>query len=192
LTNEEIGSDDLMTKHDKVFALKRIRDDVIDKVYKQRWEEVWFFPEYKEVPGVKGFLGTDRIFFVSINPSFGAFPSRPDIFYYRNLKRQGFGNAHLTDFFKVKCKNKNFKELLRNKTLIQESEQILRKEIEALSPKLIVGVGASHKNFYRQHLSGYGIPLDSIPHYAPQFNNSDKKKKFRRKLREIRRFYEGL
>ena len=117
-----------MTRRDKLIA---IRGGVIDKVYKQRWEEVWFFPKYKQVPGVKGFLGTDRVFFVSINPSFGAFPSSPDIFYYRNLKRQGFGNAHLTDFFKVKCKNKNFKELLRNKSLVQESEQILKKEIEA-------------------------------------------------------------
>jgi hypothetical protein len=178
-----------MTKRDRFIA---IRGEVIDKVYKQRWEEVWFFPKYKQVPGVKGFLGTDRVFFVSINPSFGAFPSGPDIFYYRNLKRQGFGNAHLTDFFKVKCKNKNFKELLRNKSLVQESEQILKKEIKVLSPKLIVGVGTSHARFYRKILRGYDIHFRSIPHYAPQFNNSDKKKQFRKELREIRKFYNRL
>jgi hypothetical protein len=66
-----------MTKHDKLVALRRIRGGVIDKAYKGRWEEVWFFPEYKQV---KGFLGTDPIFFVSINPSFGTFPSGPDSF----------------------------------------------------------------------------------------------------------------
>jgi len=181
-----------MTKHDKLVALKRIRGEVIDKIYKERWEEVWFFPEYKQVPGVKGFLGTDPIFFVSINPSFGTFPSPPDIFYYRNLKRQGFGNAHLTDFFKVKCKKKNSKELSRNESLVQESEQILKKEVEALSPKLIVGVGTSYADFYRQIISGYDIPFRSIPHYAPQFNTSEKRKRFRRKLREIRKFYKKL
>jgi len=178
-----------MTKRDKLIA---IRGKVIDKVYKQRWEEAWFFPEYKQIRGVRGFLGTDRVFFVSINPSFGTFPSSPDIFYYRNLKRQGFGNAHLTDFFKVKCKNKNFKELLRNKSLVQESQQILKEEIEALSPKLIVGVGVSYADFFRKILRGYDIPFRSIPHYAPQFNNNDKKKQFRRKLREIRKFYSNL
>ena len=177
-----------MTKHDKLVSLKRIRDEVIDKIYKERWEEVWFFPEYKQVPGVKGFLGTDPIFFLSINPSFGTFPSDPDIFYYRNLKRQGFGNAHLTDFFKVKCKNKNSKELSQNKSLVKECKQILKKEIKALSPKLIVGVGISYRKFYRQNLSGYGIPLCLIPHYAPQFNNSEKKKRFRRKLRGLANF----
>ena len=181
-----------MTKHDKVNSLKRIRGEVIDKIYKERWEEVWFFPEYKQVPEVKGFLGTDPIFFVSINPSFGTFPSRPDIFYYRNLKRQSFGNAHLTDFFKVKCKNKNSKELRRNESLIQESKQILEKEVKALSPKLIVGVGISYRKFYRQNLSGYGIPLCFIPHYAQPFSKSEKRKRFRRKLREIRKFYKEL
>lgn len=181
-----------MTKHDKLVALKRIRGEVIDKTYKERWKEVWFFPEYEQVPGVKGFLGTDPIFFVSINPSFGAFPSPADIFYYQNLKRQGFGNAHLTDFFKVKCKNKNTKELSRNESLVQESEQILKKEIRALSPKLIVGVGISYDKFYRQNLSGYGIPLRLIPHYAPRFNSSEKRKRFRRKLREISKFYKNL
>jgi uracil-DNA glycosylase len=74
---------------------------------------------------------------------------------------------------------------------VQESKQILKEEIEALPPKLIVGVGVGklYADIYRQHLSGYGIPLRSIPHYAPQFNNSDKKKRFRRKVREIRKFY---
>jgi hypothetical protein len=57
-----------MTKHDKLVALERIRGEVIDKIYKERWEEVWFFPEYKRVPGVKGFLGTAPIFF-GINQS---------------------------------------------------------------------------------------------------------------------------
>jgi hypothetical protein len=180
-----------MAKHDKLVALKRIRGDVIDKIYKERWEEVWFFPEYKQV-GVKGFLGTDPIFFLSINPSFGTFPSVPVEFYYRNLERQGFGNAHLTDFFKVKCKNKNSKELRRNEGLVKESMQTLRKEIKALSPKLIVGVGISYRKFYRQILGGYDIPLRLIPHYAQQFNNGEKKKRFRRKLREIRKFYNTL
>jgi len=161
-----------MTKQENLAALKRIRGEVIDKIYKERWEEVWFFPEYR---GVKGFLGTDPIFFVSINPSFGAFPDGPCISYYRSLRRQGFGNAHLTDFFKVKCKNQNFKKLLRNESLVHESRQILEEEIEALSPKLIVGVGTSYKVFYSQILTGFDIPLDYIPHYAPRFNDTEKR-----------------
>ena len=186
---EGIRPNNPMTKHDKLVALERIRDEVIDKIYKERWEEVWFFPEYKQV---KGFLGTDPIFFVSINPSFGTFPDDPVKFYYQNLKCQGFGNAHLTGFFKVKRKNKDVKELLRNERLVKESKEILEKEIKALSPKLIVGVGKSHEDFYDQHLSGYGIPLRSIPHYAPKFNNSGKKIQFSKKLREISNSYKKL
>jgi hypothetical protein len=40
---EDIRPNNPMTKHDKLVALKRIRGEVIDKIYKERWEEVWFF-----------------------------------------------------------------------------------------------------------------------------------------------------
>jgi hypothetical protein len=64
-----------MTKHDKLVALERIRGEVIDKIYKDRWQEVWFFPEYKRVPGSEGISRnrSDILLYQSIQ-AFGPFP----------------------------------------------------------------------------------------------------------------------
>jgi hypothetical protein len=176
----------------KKSELIKLRNQVIQKYFGDRWQEVWFFPQYEKVPTVKGYLGTSPIFFVSINPSFGAYPSPADLFYYRHLARQGFGNAHLTDVFKIKCKNENANALMQNKNLLSEMESILKKEIEILQPKLIVGIGTSYEKLYRRVFGKHNIPLYVIPHYAPQFNTAEKEKRFRRKLRGIRREYLNL
>lgn len=173
----------------KKAKLIELRKRIIQEYFGNRWQEVWFFPQYAEVPKVKGFFGTNSIFFVSINPSFGTYPSKPDLFYYRNLAKQGFGDAHLTDVFKVKCKNENAKSLMQDKKLLREMEAILKEEIEILRPRLIVGVGTSYEKLYRRVFGEYRIPLRIIPHYAPQFNNSKKQKQFRKELREVAKEY---
>lgn len=81
--------------------LRNLRSEIIDKIFKKRWEDVWFFPSYN---GVKGYLGTQDIIFLSINPSTGVFPSWHDKQYYRQLRRYGFADAHLADVFKQREK----------------------------------------------------------------------------------------
>lgn len=172
--------------------LLKLRSDIIDDIYKNRWEEVWFFPEFKEIKGVKGFLGTDQIIFVALNPSFGTYPSEADRFYYRNLLKQGFGNAHLTDLFKLKRKNWSIEELLKNSKLLREAEKYLAKEIKIIKPKFIVFVGTSYRKTYEKVLVDLNlqhIAHQYIPHYALRFNNHDKRKKFRRELRNTRKKY---
>ncbi len=172
--------------------LVRLRNKIIREYLCDRWQEVCFFPQYPEIPKVKGFLGTSPVFFVSINPSFRAYPSKQDLFYYRNLVKQGFGNAHLTDVFKLKCKNDDTKSLMQDKKLLREMETILEKEIAIVHPKLIVGVGASYAKIYSRVFGKYKVPLEIIPHYAPQFNNFKKQKIFRAKLRDIRKKHPKL
>ena len=176
---------------DKKSELQKLRGAAIRKYFVQNWQEVWFFPSYEEVPGVRGFMGTGPIFFVSINPSFGTYPSKPDLFYYRNLKKQGFQNAHLTDVFKVKCKNENVKALLENRNLLREMEEILKKEIAIVRPKVIVGVGLSYEKLYRHIFGKYNVTLLTIPHYAPQFNSASKQKQFSERLRMVRETLES-
>ena len=172
---------------EKIQKLLKLRSKIIDEVYKKRWEEIWFFPQYKEVRGVKGFLGTAPIMFVSINPSFGMYPSRADIFYYRNLKKQGFGNAHLTDVYKAKRRNVDVRDLFNNKKLLEEAKHYLAEEIKIIQPKLIVGIGKSYQQQYEGIFKKYRIPLGFIPHYAPQFANQRTKKRFRSALRSIKK-----
>ena len=176
--------------NEKRRKLLKLRSRIIDNIYKKRWEEVWFFPEFKKVKGVKGFLGTARIIFVAINPNFGAYPSKEDLFYYKNLKRQGFANAHLTDLFKIKRKNESAQGLLKDKTLLQEAKKYLAQELKIVRPKLVVGVGKSYKKVYGAVFNELKIPkYEIIPHYAPQFNNQTKKKNFRKALRKVRVIY---
>jgi hypothetical protein len=97
-----------------------------DKIFKERWEDVWFFPQYK---GVKGYSGTQDIIFLSINPSTGVFPTRYDEQYYLQLRADGFANAHLTDVFKQR--KETWKALVNNRTLVEEAKRFLFKEIKS-------------------------------------------------------------
>jgi hypothetical protein len=171
----------------KTQELLKLRSKIIDEIYKKRWEEVWFFPSYKEVSGVKGFLGTAPIMFVSINPSCGTYPSRADLFYYRNLKRQGLANAHLTDVFKVKKKNFDVKTMLQDRKLIAEAKRFMKEELAIIQPRLLVFVGKSksYKKFYESFFEDYSCTKMIIPHYAPRFANQKTRKRFRAALRRI-------
>lgn len=177
---------------DKKKQLLILRDEIIDEIYKKRWEEVWFFPIFKEIPEVQGWQGTGPVMFVSINPSFGSYPSRADIFYYRNLRKQGFANAHLTDLYKIKNRNKDIKTLFADSQLLDEAIKYMDKEIRIIQPKLIVGVGTSYRKLYESIFKKYKISLEYIPHYAPQFNNDRREKLFRKKMRELAKKYKNV
>ena len=172
----------------KTQKLLKLRSKVIDKIYKERWEEVWFFPSYK---GVKGYLGIQDIIFLSINPSMGTFPSWVDKQYYRQLKRQRFSNAHLTDVFKQR--SKDWRKLARDKKATAEAKIFLLEEIRIIKPKLIVLVGGKYKQFYSTLLSGVEIEKFTIRHYAFRYANKKKlRAKIRKEIKKVRDKYNAM
>jgi len=98
--------------------LKTLRSEIIKEYYDVQWKDVWFYPVGEEIPDrpgckdVKGYGGTDDIFFLALNPSTGMFPSKGDIFYYEQLKEYGFESAHLTDLFKLRMSDKMATDLV--------------------------------------------------------------------------------
>ena len=174
-----------MTKRQK---LLKLRSKIIDKIFKACWEDVWFFPGYK---GVKGYLGTQDIIFLAINPSTGVFPSWADEQYYRQLKKQKFTNAHLTDVFKQRAKS--WKELAKNKKIKYEAKIFLLEEIKIIKPKLIVLVGKGYKEFYEEILRGINVKKFPIMHYAFRYGTKKRlRAKIRREIEKVRDQYDKI
>lgn len=118
--------------------LLRLRSDIIDKCYKEKWIDTWFFPEYK---GVKGYLGTQNIIFIGLNPSYGQFPDKYCEFFYEQLKQNGFQNAHITDIVKIRQKNRSVNDLFTDKDVMKEQIDFLIKEFEIIKPKITIALG---------------------------------------------------
>lgn len=169
--------------------LNEIRNHVIDKFFKKQWKDVWFYPEHPKIKGVKGYLGTQDIIFVGLNPSRGKFPSKADDFFYEELKKNGFKNAHLTDLIKLRATEKEVNSLLKNKEFICEQIEILKKEIEAIKPTLIVPMHDKVRKILNKELKDYEIKY--IPHYS-HCNRWGKRDKFRNAIRGIKDRYVSL
>ena len=149
------------TKMKKRLSLQKLRRKIVLKLEVDDWREVWFFRPYK---GVKGFLGTQDIIFVGLAPSTGHFPSRYDRFFYEQLKKHGFANAHITDIVKVRMLGSAVEEFLGNQTAFDEQLRFLMKEIGIVAPKLIVGLGHRSYNLLEQKVKGY--KLIELRHYS--------------------------
>lgn len=160
------------------FVSNRKFDGIIPK-------ETWFFPEHN---GVKGYLGTDKIVFVCLNPSLGSFPSKSVLIFYRALKKYGFQNAHLTDVIKVRLSPKQYYKVKKNKVLfnklLERHIKWLKKELRIIDKKFnfkIVAIGNEAyyllKKYFKLNIVG------KIYHYAwagrykksRQFENSMRK-----------------
>jgi len=94
------------TMMEKKLSLQELRRKIVLKLEVDDWHEVWFFPPYN---GLKGFLGTQDIILVGLAPSTGHFPSRYDRIFYEQLKKHGFGNAHITDIAKVRMPGRGWR-----------------------------------------------------------------------------------
>lgn len=143
--------------------LSQLRSKIIDKVEKEQWMEAWFFPEYNDV---KGYLGTQDIIFLGLNPSYGHFPSKYDKFFYNQLKIYGFANAHLTDLIKIRETNDRIPVLLADQNILEQQFDFLREEFEIVRPKTVVTLGgkcydAFTKNFHDTHAE-----VIKIRHYS--------------------------
>jgi hypothetical protein len=171
----------MKTKDQKTKKLKAIRSIVIDQFYKEGWKEVWFYPPHD---GVDGYMGTQDIIFVGLNPATANFPSWHDKMYYRNLKTFGFKNAHITDLFKVRATNQEVKDKMSGWDF-KEAGKILKSEIETIEPRLIVLLGKSVEEIYCKMFPPKEvkdtIKVLTTKHYAYRYGS---KKDLRRRIRK--------
>ena len=128
--------------------------------------EVWFYPEYN---GVKGFLGIQDIILLGLNPSSGTFPSQKDKKLYALLKEKRLENIHITDFIKVRAKNTQVSDLLRNTTLISEQVAFLKKEIAIIKPKIIILLGMRCEQLLKEYIPGVTCKVVRIKHYGYRY-----------------------
>jgi len=120
---------------------------------------------YKSMEGgldkqVKGFLGTQDIIFLGLNPSLGHFPSKYDKFFYEELRKNGFKNAHITDLIKIKAPNKKINELLKNEKVLKEQLGFLIEEIKIIKPRIIVVLGKKCEEVFSKNKNFFSIILD--------------------------------
>jgi hypothetical protein len=178
--------------------LLALRKRIIDKYYatptkSTNWKEVWFFPSHK---GIQGFLGTQKIIFLGLNPSSGLFPTKRDEFFYGQLKANGFQDAHITDLIKLKSTNKKITELEKSPDF-EDQCCFLHEEMKIIDPKLIVFLGKKVQDLYNQYLKERytdikGITTKRIPHYSYRWGNDKRiKEKFSEKMKDIKKQYKN-
>lgn len=169
---------------EKIILIKELKTKIENKYGK---ENVWFFPEYK---GIKGFEGVQDIMFVGLNPSKGKtkkektrFPTTYDNFLYKNLKKVGFKNAHLTDLIKIIMTKREVNNFIKNKQEMEEQIKILEKEISIIKPKIIITMGRDCEGLLRKYVNKKVIYLI---HYANRFNG---KKELPKGMKKIKKEY---
>jgi len=147
--------------------LERLKKKIQSKIGKER---TWFFNKIT----VQGFLGTNPVVFLALNPSKGnvklsknRFPTRWDRIFYSLLIKYGLENSHITDFIKVKMTEKEVKKKLKDERFLKRQLNYLLDEIKIIKPKIIVTMGGKCQNLvekYSEHFKGYEI--FEMVHYA--------------------------
>jgi len=176
-------------KSDLLNLRKRISSECF--ISKWKWKdfglkEVWFFPEYNDV---KGYLGTDKIVFIALNPSFGRFPSEGDKLLYRNLKKHGFHNAHLTDIIKLRLTRKQYNGIKKtNKKLyfeiLEKHINWLKQELKIIDKNLnvkIVSIGDESYKILKKYFEEKVLEK-RLPHYSWVVSYSKEKQNSKRAI----------
>ena len=181
--------------------LGSLRARIIEEVYVQGWQDVWFFVEDKEL-GVKGWQGTQDIMFVGTNPSTGRGSEKllknlrsDPLFgvYYPQLQKNGFENAHLTDLIKIRATNEEKARLLGNDAVTKQHVGYLLEEIEIVEPRLIVALGWECLGLVKDCLAPeVRARLRRIRHYSPLYRKKDDAEKFAEEMRGVRAEYDSL
>lgn len=155
---------------EKIDLLKELMKK-IKAQHKEKNLEVWFYPEYE---GVKGFLGTQDIILLGLNPSSGAFPSKNDKKLYSLLKEHGLENIHISDFFKVRTKNKDVRiNILENKELIDKEVKFLKEELDIVKPRVILAMGHKCKELMAIYFPHLKDKTERMIHYSFRFRNKE-------------------
>lgn len=113
--------------------------------------------------------------------------TKADCDFHRMRDKHGFLNTYLTDMVKCgrRCKPKNNKEwiLMLRKCLSNGCIDFIRREIEAINPKVIVTLGDNASALMKVYLPEYQQKFHYVYHYTNRFlkGNTDKAKKMRDK-----------
>jgi len=170
--------------------LQELKED-IEQYAKETNQEVWFYPEYE---GVKGFWGTQDIILLGLNPSSGIFPSNKDKLLYDLLKQKGFGNVHITDFIKVRAKNKHVTDFLANSVLMKKQTDFFSKELNIIKPKIIVTMGLQCNTLLKQYFPKIDCKykVRNIKHYSFRYQKREEVfAEISESLEEIKKEYES-
>ena len=146
-------------------------------------EDWWLFPTQEPI---QGFMGTDPIFIVGDQPSTAEWgpghPSRK--IFYQTLQSAGLHNAHLTDIYKKRGYSSSLNPALLSDDF-PEHVSFLRKEIQILRPKLIVGLGALAQRLLKQSLPEWRDPIPRIYHFSHVVKESLDPKQYEDNMRDI-------
>jgi hypothetical protein len=150
--------------------LKELKEN-IEKYAREINQEVWFYPEYE---GVKGFSGTQDIILLGLNPSSGTFPSPKDKLLYDLLKKKGLEFIHITDFIKVRAKNKHVTDLIVNDDLMKKQANFFSDEMYIIKPKIIITMGYQCDNLLKQYFPKIEniCKVFIIKHYGYRFKST--------------------
>ncbi len=149
--------------------LMQLKEEILEYAKKTKLE-AWFYPEYQ---GVKGFFGTQKIILLGLNPSSGTFPSKKDKMLYNLLIEKKLKNVHITDLIKVRAKNKEVPDILKNKDLIMEQIYFLQKEIAILNPKIIIPMGVKCEELLKENFPDLNCKIERIKHYGYRYQNQE-------------------
>ena len=135
---------------------------------KEIGEKEWFYPSEE---GVMGFDGTQDIILLGLNPSSGEFKDN-DRKLYGLLKEKGFVDIHITDFIRLKAKNKEVKKrFIGNEKLMKEQVAFFKEELSIIKPKIIIALGVDcykllNKYFPEMFLDNSPCKVIKILHYG--------------------------
>ena len=164
----------------------------IEQYAKKTNQEVWFYPEYKNV---LGFSGMQDIILLGLNPSSGMFPSTKDKLFYNLLKEKGLEEIHITDLIKVRAKNKHVSELITNDNLMKEQINFLLDELDIIKPKIIISIGGQCDTLLKQHLPKIEklCRVMQIMHYSYRYKSTEEVfNKISKQFDEIKEVYSSL
>lgn len=123
---------------------------------------------------------------VGSNPSRNTFPTRHTDLFYRELRKNGFQNAHLTDLVKIRAKNSEAVRVI--KEYCEEHIKFFEEEIDILKPKLIVIMGGKAKKALGKFGDKYkDIRFDFIYHYSQRIPRYEAK--FKKQMEEVKSLY---
>lgn len=155
-------------------------------------QEAWFYPEYN---GVMGFSGTKDIILLGLNPSSGKFPSEKDKLFYDLLKEKGLEYIHLTDFIKIRAKNKHVIDLITNSEIMKKQSDFFSDELFIIKPKIIITIGRQCDNLLKQYFHNIdkSYKVFQIKHYSYRYQSVESLfKEISAQLDEIKKEYESL
>lgn len=160
---------------DKITKLEKLKREI---ELKYGFDKVHFF---KKKENIQGYMGTQDIMFIGLNPSDSknrTSTNRIKTYFDTEIIKNGFENAHVTDFIKLWACNKKvedkvwIKDILQDETIIKEQAFYLDKEIGIINPRLIVSMGKKCKELMEEYLPKRNCEF--IWHYAWARYNKNK------------------